>query len=101
MPTYVYRDGKLVDKRRAKPLYSLNAASFVISDTMDPTLHHCDGKLYTSKSKFRQTTKAHGCIEYGSEIPALTKPRQPIKLDPAKRREDIRRTIYDLRNGRS
>jgi hypothetical protein len=101
MTTYVFRDGKLVDKSRAKPLYSGNAASYVISDTMDATLHHCDGKLYTSKAQFRKTTRAHGCVEYGNESATLMKPRQPIQLDRGQRREAIRKTIYDLRNGRA
>jgi hypothetical protein len=58
-----------------------------------------DGNYYESKSEFRKATKAAGCIEYGSEIPTLLKPRKPIPLDRAKRRDDIRRAIYELRNG--
>ena len=72
---------------------------YVISDEMEPTRHMADGKYFTSKHKFRENTKAHGCVEYGNEIPALTKPREPVKLDRGKRRDDIRRTIYELRNG--
>ena len=100
MATYVYRNGKLVDKRRAAPRHSADAATHVISDTMAETQHMASGRFHTSKSEFRKDTKAHGCIEFGNETAALLKPRQPIKMDPAKRREDIRRTIYDLRNGR-
>jgi hypothetical protein len=56
--------------------------------------------LYDSKKKFRETTKAYGYVEYGNETKALLTPRKPIPLDAAKRRDDIRRTIYELRNGR-
>jgi hypothetical protein len=99
MPTYVIRNGELVDKRFAEPQYQTDSAANVISDTMDSTRHMADGNYYESKSEFRKATKAAGCIEYGSEIPTLLKPRKPIPLDRAKRRDDIRRAIYELRNG--
>ena len=72
---------------------------YVISDTMDPTRHMANGKTYDSKQAFRAATKAAGCVEFGNEVPTLLKPRKPIPLDRGKRRDDIRRTIYDLRNG--
>jgi hypothetical protein len=76
-----------------------DARFYVISDTMDPLRHMANGKHYTSKREFREATKAAGCVEYGSETAHLLKPRVPVKLDRNKRREDIRRTIYDIRNG--
>ena len=100
MVTFVYRNGKVVNKRRAKPKFSANDATFAISDTMDPLQHHADGKMYDSKHKFRETTRAYGYVEYGNETKALLTPRKPILMDRAKRRDDIRRTIYELRNGR-
>lgn len=100
MPTFVYRNGKLVDKRFAEPLHSGGPATHVISDTMDALQHMADGKMYTSKAKFRAATKAAGCIELGNETSTILKPRKPIELDRGQRREAIRRTIYDLRNGR-
>jgi len=72
---------------------------YVISDEMEPTRHMADNQYFTSKSKFRENTRAHGCIEYGNEVRALTKPRNPVPLDRGKRRDDIRRAIYELRNG--
>lgn len=99
MTTFVYRNGKLVDKRFAPPKDSKNGTgSFVISDEMSETRHMADGKMYTSKAKFREATRAAGCVEVGTETATVLKPRQPIKLDPAKRRDDIRRAIYELRN---
>jgi hypothetical protein len=73
---------------------------YVISDTMDPTRHMATGKMHTSKSEFRKDTKAAGCIEYGSDQ-SLYKPRKRIPLSREKRVDDIRKTIYDLRNGRA
>lgn len=72
---------------------------YVISDEMAPTRHMATGKYHTSKAKFRADTKASGCIEYGNDS-SLYKPRQRIPLSREKRVEDIKRTIYDLRNGR-
>lgn len=79
--------------------YETGSAPSVIRDEMDPTRHMCDNRMYTSKAKFRAVTKAHGCVEVGNETATLMKPRKPIPLSREKRREDIRRTIYDLRNG--
>lgn len=71
-----------------------------ISDTMNDTRHMCNGKYYDSKSKFRKVTKEHGCIEVGNEEKFMMKPRKPIKLDKRQRKEDIRRAMWELRNGR-
>jgi hypothetical protein len=99
MTTFVYRNGKLVDKNVAGPKNTrLTKVLGVISDIMPETRHMADGKYYTSKSQFRQATRAAGCVEVGNETSTLLKPRQPIRLDEGKRREDIKRTIYDLRN---
>jgi uncharacterized protein (UPF0218 family) len=70
-----------------------------IKDEMEPTRHMCNGKIYTSKKKFRDETKARNCIEVGNE--ATIKPRQPIKLDRRQRRDDIRKAIHDLKNGKA
>lgn len=97
MPSYVYRKGKVVDKRRAKPKYSSNSAAYVITDEMAATRHMADGKQYTSKAKFRQATKSHGCIEVGNETSTLLKPRQPVQLSRESLRNEIRRSISQLR----
>jgi len=94
MTTYVYRDGKLVEKSKAAP----REGGYVISDEMAATRHMADGRYYTSKKKFRQATRAAGCIEVGDQTQTLLKPRQPIKLDPHKRVEAIKRAIYELNN---
>lgn len=99
MTTFVYRNGKLVDKRRAPPKgYSSAKLLGVISDEMPETRHMADGRMYTSKSKFRQATRAAGCIEVGSETATLLKPRVPVTLDRGQRRDEIRKTIYQLKN---
>lgn len=69
----------------------------VISDTMSPLKHMGTGEILDSKSKFRATTRASGCVEIGNEA---IQSRSNIQLDSGKRRDDIRKAIYDLRNGR-
>lgn len=71
-------------------------AAYVISDNMDALKHHATGEIMTSKRAFSKATRAAGCVELGNEA---IKPRAPIKLDRGQRREDIKRTIYELRNG--
>jgi len=99
MTTFVYRNGELVDKDIAGPKNEkLSHASYVISDEMEATRHMATGEYLTSKSKFRQATRAAGCVEIGNETSTLLKPRQKVELDRGARREAIQRAIYDLRN---
>jgi hypothetical protein len=106
MPRFVYRPGHpdanefgMVDASVAPPRNIGGNAPGVIRDEMEPTRHMADGRYYTSKSRFREATKAAGCREVGNEIPTLLKPRQPIKLDRQVRRDGIRKAIYELQNG--
>lgn len=105
MTTWVYRpnhpdasENGMVDANIAGQKDSKDPRFYVISDHMDSTRHMASGKYFDSKSEFRKETKATGCIEYGNDA-ALTRPRKPIPLSRQQRREDIKRTIYELRNG--
>lgn len=73
-----------------------NRAPNVISDIMQPLRHHGTGRVIDSKAKFRQDTKASGCIEIGTETP---KHRNQIPLDRGQRRDAIRKALYHARNG--
>lgn len=98
MPTFVMRNGKLIDRNEAEPLIEVfGYGPSVISDTMPDTRHMANGRYYTSKAAFRAATKAAGCVELGNDS-SLTTPRKRIPLSREKRREDIKRTIYNLRN---
>lgn len=72
---------------------------YVIGDEMPSLRHMADGKMYSSKKKFRDATRAAGCYELGNELPTLTKPRKRIELDRRQRRDDIKKAIYQIRNG--
>jgi hypothetical protein len=83
-----------------KPYITANAAPNVISDIMPETRHMANGKNYDSKSEFRKATKAAGCVEVGNDSSFLNpKPRKNIELDRGQRREHLRQSIYELRNG--
>ena len=99
MPIYVLRDGQFIEKHLAPPRFDSGEAPYVISDIMDPTRHMATGRYHTSKAAFRADTKAAGCVEVGND-PSLLRPRKPVPLSREQRRDDIRRTIYNLRNGR-
>ena len=93
MTTYVRRNGKIV-AFRPMPKHSVVA---VISDSMEPLKHHGTGRTLDSKSAFRRDTRACGAVEIGTEA---IKPRASIPLDRGARREAIRQSLYNLRNGR-
>lgn len=57
-----------VDKLRSGEYYHS-----VIVDEMSPTRHPCSGEIITSKHKFRDVTRQHGCYEMGNDKP---KPRR-------------------------
>ena len=103
MTTYVYRpDAKDADEFgmvEKSPENNSSDAPYIISDEMQPLRHMADGKMYSSKHKFREATKAAGCVEIGNED--VTRPRKKVTLDRRQRREDIRRAISDLKEGRA
>jgi hypothetical protein len=91
--TYVMRKGKIVERSKAGP----SDAPYVISDEMSATRHMADGKHYTSKKKFRDATRAAGCVELGNDVFTM-KDRKPVQLDRRQRVDDIKRAIYQLKN---
>lgn len=94
--TFIRRNGKVIE-RKGSQRESKKWVTGAISDIMDPVKHHGTGRIIDSKSKFRADTKASGCVEIGTEMP---KARQPIQLDRGQRREAIRQSLYNYRNGR-
>ena len=93
MTTYVYRNGKVVQKRGRS---AVAGSIYVIRDEMEPTRHMATGEYMTSKSKFRQATRAAGCIEVGTETAALLKPRRATMPTRDERRAAIRHTVRQM-----
>jgi hypothetical protein len=97
MTTYVLRNGELIEKELAPPLFVADPAFHFIRDEMEPTLHMATGRTHTSKAKFRADTRAAGCIEIGDQK-GYGKRQFIPKLDKRQRVEDIKRAIHELRN---
>ena len=68
-----------------------------ISDSMPDTRHMSNGKIYTSKKKFRDETRARGCIEVGDQTHYLGRKKLNTKgITKKDRVEDIKKAIYQL-----
>lgn len=78
--------------------FTKSAAPNVISDTMEPTKHHGTGRMIGSKREFSAETRRAGMVELGNET---IKPRQPVVLDRRERRDAIRQSFHQLRNGQA
>lgn len=117
MPTYLYRpehplaskngfilkenylEFEYYNKDNKQMMKGNKPVSFYFnSDTMEPLKHMASGKMISSKKKFRDETKAYGCIEVGNDTKVA--PRKQIKPDKRQRRDDIKKAIYQLRNGK-
>jgi len=62
---YVFEEDKWIPAEEAKG--KRYEGHYVITDEMDAAINPADGRVYTSKGKFRQATRANGCIEIGNE----------------------------------
>lgn len=101
MTIFVLRNGEFIDRELAPPLVERHGEGpHIINDSMPELRHMADGKYYSSKAKFREVTKAHDCQEVGSETAYMLKPRKRILPDRYKRRDDIKKAIYELKNKR-
>lgn len=102
----VYRPGHpcadendMVDAEMAGPKHIGGQAVSVITDEMPATRHMANGRYYTSKAKFREATRAAGCIEIGNETETVLKPKRPAPLSREQRVRDIKNSIEQLRSG--
>ena len=101
MTTFVYRNGKVVEKRYAPGRGDVKGIH-IIRDEMDPTKHMANGRMYTSKAKFRQATRDAGCVEVGNDPAIYARPRAPVEFNPTVRRQQIRESIRrQLHGGRA
>lgn len=94
---FVFRNGHCVPKHLAGPLAPLGPSSslprpMVISDSCE-FRSMVDGKMVTSKAKYRADLRARGYVEVGNEK-LNTAPPPPPKMGGMK--DDIRRAISEL-----
>ena len=62
MTTYVWKNGKMVEKRAQK-----KAPALQIIPDIQPYKSMIDGSTVTSRSRHRDHLRAHECIEVGNE----------------------------------
>ena len=87
--TYVYVDGKLVEKGSDAHLDKLYGP-YVMPD-IAPYKSMIDGSMITSRSIHRDHLKSHGCIEVGNEKMETVK---PVMKD--NRREVLRQQLGNM-----
>lgn len=90
---YTWRDGEfveLVDK-------PVEVRTQIITDSLPPggLWHPATGKYVDSKSRFRQFTKAAGCVEVGNEVQ-----RDSRQWGVPNLKTDIIRSMETVRSGR-
>lgn len=75
----IYYWDRASQKMVEKPPVPIEVNShFVIQDTMAPTKHPVDQKIYESKSAFRRVTRANGYREVGNDWSG----NQPAPVEP-------------------
>ncbi|MBX2989456.1 MAG: hypothetical protein KF802_16325 [Bdellovibrionaceae bacterium] len=83
------------------PARSSLPSPYVTSDNLgEPIKHLATGVYSDSKSFHRMKNKELGLVEIGNEKAAHLKQEAPAKLDKRQRKNDIRKAISELRNGR-
>lgn len=105
--TLVYRpdhpqanNNGMVPRSIAGPRVEKRQATYVISDSLPWHMKHPGtGEMIDSKARFRQATRASGCVEVGTD-PAALKPRP--KYEPTIREVvgDVKKSIEQLRAGK-
>lgn len=100
--TVVYRphhpqanENGMVPVSIAGPRIEKSQATYVISDTIPHMKHPGTGEMIDSKSRFRQATRAAGCVEVGTD-PAAAKPRPRFEVTEREIVMDVKRSIAEL-----
>jgi hypothetical protein len=101
--TLVYRpnhpqcnENGMVPVSIAGPRIEKADAFYVISDTLPRQMKHPGtGEMIDSKSRFRQATRASGCVEVGTD-PSASKPRPRFEVSEREIAMDVKRSIAEL-----
>lgn len=91
MPTFVFRDGQLIDKRHAPPMRvkrSSLSAPMIISDQLPDTWNPANGQTYDSRSAYYRAVKDMGCEVVGNDSCAS---RAHVHTEP----EGVEQSISD------
>jgi hypothetical protein len=89
------------EKEYVTPARSSLPAPFIASDNLGMEVKHlASGRMSDSKSEHRRLNKQLGLVELGNERTAHLNQPKPAKLDKRQRKNDIRKAISEIRNGR-
>ena len=77
------------DEAEIRAMRAAEPKVYIATDSMDAVAHPCNGRKYDSKSAFRATTKAFGCVEVGND----KLERRSVELSREERRDDIAKAI--------
>lgn len=69
---WVWRNGKLIPKGETE----VEVRTTIINDEMPSTVHPATGQRFTSKKRFREMTRAAGCVEVGDQKFEAPKPTE-------------------------
>jgi hypothetical protein len=73
MTTYVFRDGRFVDKRTGEPMLTGDEPLVAMPQYMPDVPHYAspiDGQMITSRSHRREDLKRNNCVDAG-DLPRL------------------------------
>lgn len=84
--TYVYKDGKMVEKIKSKSVHM-----HYVQNDIKPYKSMVDGSIISSRSQHRRHLKQHNCIEVGNES-MESRPR----LVKNSRREVLREQLANM-----
>lgn len=82
MPSWVYRDGKLVEKTGD---VSRGTSGLQIVPDIQPYKSMITGERIASRSRHREHLRNHGCIEVGNETPKAAPPPSRVSSEQRKR----------------
>jgi hypothetical protein len=97
MPTYVFHDGRLIDKRTAPRAPSARSdlpCPMFISDQLGDVWNPVNGQIYDSKSAYYRAVKDAGCEIAGND-PAISRAPAPMDAAPGVE-QDIKTAIEQL-----
>lgn len=69
---WVWRNGKLIPKGETE----IEVRTTIINDEMPSTVHPATGQRFTSKKRFREMTRAAGCVEVGDQAMPERQPQE-------------------------
>lgn len=101
---YDHEAGEVVEAQELERRRHANVSHSYIPDEMDAVKHPGDGKYYTSKAKFRETTRALGYEEVGTAYEHGYDPGKELQREQRdlSRRlaAQVRERYYDTRSKR-